>query len=53
MKTNYSGVAHSSDEEEGNKRGPNWKEHWIVYLIHLREKMHDKFTGLKNKVSYT
>ena len=37
----------SSDEEEGNKRRPNWKEHWIVNLIHLRAKMHDKFSGMK------
>ena len=30
MKTNSTDLAQSSDEEEGNKRGPNWKEHRIV-----------------------
>ena len=49
MKTNYSGLAHSSDEEVGNKRGPNWKEHWIGNPIHLQEKMHDKFSGMKKQ----
>ena len=47
MKTKSIDLAQSSDEEEGNKRGANWKEHWIVNLIHLRGKMHDKFTGMK------
>ena len=49
MKTNSTDLAQSSDEEEGNKRGPNWKEHWIVNLIHLRGKMHDKFSGMKKQ----
>ena len=49
MKTNSIDLAQSSDEEEGNKRGPNWKEHWIVNLIHLRGKMHDKFCGIKKQ----
>ena len=38
MKTNSTDLAQSSDEEEENKRGPNWKEHSIVNLIHLRGK---------------
>lgn len=49
MKTNSIDLGQSSDEEEGNKRGPNWKEHWIVNLIHLRGKMHDKVTGMKKQ----
>ena len=36
-----------NDEDEGNKQGPNWKDHWIVNLIHLRGTMHDKFSGMK------
>ena len=49
MNTNSTDLAQSSDEEEENKRGPNWKEHWMVNLIHLRGKMHDKFSGMKIK----
>ena len=49
MKANSTDLAQSSDEEKGNKRGSNWKEHWIVNLIHLREKMHDKFSGMKKQ----
>ena len=43
----------SSNEEEGNKRGPNWKEQWIVNLIHLRRKMHNKFSGMKKQGNFT
>ena len=43
----------SSNEEEGNKRGSNWKEHWIVNLIHLHRKMHDKFSGMKKQGNFT
>ena len=43
----------SSDEEKGNKQGPNWKEHWIVNLIHLRGKMHNKFSGMKKRGNFT
>jgi hypothetical protein len=41
--------AGSSDEEEGTKRGPNWKDHWVVNLIHLRGTMHEKFSGMKKQ----
>ena len=49
MKTNSTDLAQSSDDEERNKRRPNWKEHWIVNLIHLQGKMHDKFNGMKKQ----
>ena len=49
MKTNSTDLAQSSDEEEENKRGSNWKEQWMVNLIHLRGKMHDKFSGMKKQ----
>ena len=43
----------SLEEEEATKRGPNWKEHWIVNLIHLRGKMNDKFSGMKKQGNFT
>ena len=43
----------SSDEEEANKRGLTWKEHWIVNLIHLCGKMHNKFNGMKKQGNFT
>jgi hypothetical protein len=49
MKTNSTDIALSSDEEGGNKRRPDWKEHWIVNFIHLRENIHDKFSGMKKQ----
>jgi len=52
LKTNATDPGESSDEEEGNKRGPNWKEHWIVNLVHLRGTMHEKFSGMKKQGSF-
>ena len=49
MTTNSMDLAQSSDEGHGNKKRPNWKEHWIVNLIHLWGNMHDKFNGLKKQ----